>query len=59
MTMKNNNITELEHYTKQIGNSFQTMLFHYYKIEDPKRKKTLFYEILAYVRKLLMKDTKE
>jgi hypothetical protein len=57
--MKNNNITELEHYTKQIGNSFQTMLFHYYKIEDPKRKKTLFYEILAYVRKLLMKDTKE
>jgi len=57
--MENNDITELEHYTKQIGNSLQTMFFHYYNIEDPKRRKALFYKILAYVRKLLMKDTKE
>ena len=58
MSNENMNITRLERETKDIGTKLSLMFFHYYQIEDTKRKSEIFSEILSLVFKLLMKGLK-
>lgn len=59
MNNENMNITRLERGTKDIGTKLSQMFFHYYQIEDQKRKREIFSEILSLVFKLLMKGLKK
>jgi hypothetical protein len=54
--VEHKNITGLENETRMIGEKISHLFFNYYQIEDESRKKQLFYEILAFVKDLLMKN---
>lgn len=44
------NISDLERYTGNIKTRFEHMFFNYHQIEDKKRKREMYFEILSFVK---------